>query len=43
MNEKYNPERDIGCKLCNKKRPHTHKGCNEPSPFTTKVEWKYKK
>lgn len=27
------------CPLCNKKKPHYHKGCNEPASFRTLKNW----
>lgn len=31
------------CKLCNKKKPHTHKGCNEHNGLIIKVNPQKKK
>ena len=31
------------CPLCNKKKPHNHKGCNEPASFRTLITPQKKK
>ena len=37
MKEKYYNKK-VNCPYCTKKKPHSHKGCNETSECTIKIE-----